>query len=376
MADEYLVGIKLDFEQEQLDRITGVISKELTTMGKVSKDFVDDSIAKAMEYHALIEQQEAIITRIDRTLAKKNLSETSKKLLEGTKAEAEGKIQTLKRGDESKGIESLAVVEALAKYSKEVDSVSNKFNRAGSSIIQGISKFGAALGTAQMVVSKFASSITSSLGDISKLSNVLSPTGAFGSMAQRGIMARTGMSGSEALGFSRTLSGMGLSENDLMRMTAEQRKTFNSLQAYWNEGMGKIGEGALDEFTKTMSEYQEVQLRFSMGLQQMLIKLVADSPKFNEFVGKVGDLMDSTLTFLQSPVVQRVFDGLISFLTTVVTLLDKAMTMASKLTGGGAGSSGTTTTTNTHVVVYGGGQDTSEELARQISYAISGDYGG
>ena len=147
-------------------------------------------------------------------------------------------------------------------------------------------------------------------------------------------MTRYGMTGSEALGFSSTLSALKMSENDIGKMTSEQRRGFLSLyRVFWNEGMGKLDPDALDRYTQSMSELQEIQAKFQMGLEQTILKLITSSPKFQEFVGSVGDLLESTLEFFQSPIVQAVFDGLIDFLTTVVTILERAMNLCWKIVG-------------------------------------------
>lgn len=144
--------------------------------------------------------------------------------------------------------------------------------------------------------------------------------------------------------------------------------------------MGKLDPDKLNRYTEAMNKYQEVKAKFDMGMQMTVIKLMTNSDKFEKFMGKVGDFMDSTLEFLGSPLVQAVTDGLISFLTTVVSLLDQAMRLLSIIPGLGSGSGQSITNNNTTnqstFNIYGTDFRSNDELARQISYSNKGDYRG
>ena len=89
-----------------------------------------------------------------------------------------------------------------------------------------------------------------------------------------------------------------------------------------------------------------------------------------------------TLDFLGSPLVQSVFDGLIDFLTTVVTILEKAMSLISKIPGFGSvnqtnitNNNGNTSNNSTYNI-YGNDFHNNDELARQLSYSNKGGYNG
>lgn len=387
MADEYLMKVNIDFDNAEFDKLSGKISDQLSSMGKVSDEFIDAALEKAKEYKSIIEQQEKIVANIDKQLGKAGLSDASRKVLEDTKAKSLQTIKDYTDGNAEKNLDSKWVVDSMAEYAAANKSYAtanksfaSKLNETGSAAIMGISKLATSFGVAKLAISGFVKEVGEALKKFSDFANKFNPLGAFGSQSQRDIMTRYGMTGSQALGFKSTLDALKMSEQDVGKMTSEQRRVFESLQNFWNEGIAKLNPDALDRYTKSMDELQEIQAKFDMGLQQTILKLITSSPKFNEFVGSVGDLLESTLEFFQSPVVQAVFDGLIDFLTTVVTILERAMFYAGKLLGSNALSGGTTNNTtnnvNSNFNIYGNDFKSNEELARQISYSTKGNYGG
>lgn len=387
MADQYLAKIGIDLDEGILDKVTGVISNELIKVGGISKQFADDALERAKQYNDEINHQKELIENIDKMLTKTDLNKTSRKLYQDTRKEAEDRLKLLEYGGKDKDgkeFKSRAEVDALAKYGelthgtskfqKFLDGLSGGFSKATS----GISKFSAGIGMAQRVVQLFVDRIGKALDDFAKTSNALSPLGAFGSQSQRSLMTRYGMTGTQALGFSSTLEAMGMDESQIGNMTADQRRVFESLQNFWNEGMGKLDPDALDRYTETMSKYQEMQAKFDMGMQMTVLKLVSNSPQFERMVGKIGDLMDASLEFMNSPAVQWVFDSLIQFLTSVITLLERGMRLISKIPGFGGGGSQITNNSSTQnsFNIYGTNYASNDELARQISYSLKSEYGG
>lgn len=382
MADKYLMKVGLDFDQAQLDKVTGAISDQLVEMGKVSDEFIDNALATAKKYNEELTKQQKIVAEIDARLKKGGLDPATKQLLEQTKKKSEDIIKDYTYGNKEKGLESKAVVDAVADYAGSMKSTGSKLKEAGSNAVAGIGKFAAGVNIAITAVKAFADQIGEAIDKIANYSNQLNPLGAFGSQSQRDIMTRYGLSGTQALGFQNSLDALGMSESDIGRMTAEQRRVFNSLNEFWNEGIGKLDPDKLDRFTQSMSEYQEMQAKFQMGLQLTILKLVSESKTFDKFIGKIGDFFDVTLDFLGSPLVQAVFDGLIDFLTTVVTILEKAMSLISKIPGFGSANptnitnNNGNTSNNSTYNIYGNDFHNNDELARQLSYSNKGGYNG
>lgn len=382
MADKYLMKVGLDLDQAQLDKVTGAISDQLVEMGKVSDEFIDNALATAKKYNEELTKQQKIVAEIDAKLKKGGLDPATKQLLEQTKKKSEDIIKDYTYGNKEKGLESKAVVDAVADYAGAMKSTGSKLKEAGSTAIASIGKFAAGVNIATTAARQFADKIGEAIDKIANYSNQLNPLGAFGSQSQRDLMTRYGMSGTQALGFKNSLDALGMSESDIGRMTAEQRRVFNSLNEFWNEGIGKLDPDKLDRFTQSMSEYQEMQAKLQMGLQLSILKLVSESKTFDKFIGKIGDFFDVTLEFLGSPLVQSVFDGLIDFLTTVVTILEKAMSMISKIPGFGSvnqtnitNNNGNTSNNSTYNI-YGNDFHNNDELARQLSYSNKGGYNG
>lgn len=378
MADKYLMKVGIDFNHAEFDKLSGKISDQLSSMGKVSDEFIDSALEKAKEYKRIIEQQQKIVKSIDRKLSSNKLNDGTRKVLEDTREKSLQTIKDYTYGSKEKKLDSKWVVDSMAQYAEANKTFASKLNETGTSVILGISKVAAGFNAAKMAIDLFIGGIMGSLKKFSDYANKLDPLGAFGSQSQRDVMTRYGMTGSEALGFSSTLSALKMSENDIGKMTSEQRRVFESLQSFWNEGMGKLDPDALDRYTQSMSELQEIQAKFQMGLEQTVLKLITSSPKFQEFVGSVGDLLESTLEFFQSPIVQAVFDGLIDFLTTVVTILERALNFAGKLFGSNSLGSNVSTTNNvnSNFNIYGNSYQSNDELARQISYSTKSIYGG
>lgn len=382
--DKYLLKVGIDLDEAQLSAVTGAISDQLVEMGKVSDDFIDKALQKAKEYHKEIEKQEKIIKDIDKKLSGGGLDVDTQKLLEVTRGKAEDKLRDLQYGNAEKGIDSVKVVDSIAEYAKQAGGASHmmgKLTKAGSTAISKVSAFAAGLGTAKEVLFKFIGELDEAVLKLANYSNQLNPMGAFGSQSQRDLMSRYGMSGFEALGFKNVLDAMGMSEQDIGKMTEQQRKVFNSLTDFWNESIGKLDPDALERYTENLSKYQEMRAKYDMGLQLTILKLVSNSPKFERLLGKLGDFFDSTLDFLGSPLVQTVFDGLIDFLTTVVGILEKAMKLISAISGGSNNSTtivnnNGNTTSNSTYNVYGTDFHSNDELARQISYSSKGGYRG
>ena len=381
MADKYLMRVGIDLDQAQLDKVTGVISDQLVEMGEISDEFIDNALETARKYNEELDKQRKIVSDIEERLKDSSLDDATLQLLQETKKKAEKKISDYTFGNEEEGLDPKAVVDAVADYAEALRSGSDAFSEASSNSVSGLLKFWTGLTAAYGVVQTFVDKVGDAIDNFSNYSNQLNPLGAFGSQSQRDLMSRYGMTGTQALGFKNVLDALGMSESDLGKMTSEQREVFNSLTDFWNETIGNLDPDALERYTETMSEYQEIQAKYHMGLQAVVLKLVSESPKFNELIGKVENLMDETLNFLGSPLVQAVFDGLIDFLTSVVSILEKAMKLANALSGGGFGGStinntSNTTNTNNTFNMYGSDFRSNDELARQISYSTKGGYNG
>lgn len=386
MADSYLAKIGLDIDEAALNKVVGTISKELSTAGKISSEFSNDALETARKYNDEIRRLDKLMAKAKNNI-KASSSDADKRLWRSVYAQASAEKKAYIGGDEKRGLKSKAEVDAIAKAVAPIRSKLAPVSRGLENLAKGFSKVttvvsavSAGFSVATKVISEGVNRISSSLNKFSNYSNQLNPLGAFGNKTIRGYMTRYGMTSSQAMGFANTLDALNMDESDIGNMTPAQRKSFNELQSYWSKLMGTMDADKVKKFSKTMEQYQMIQAKFNMGLQATVMKLITNSPSFERFMGKIEHLMDETLDFLGSDLVQGVFDGLIDFLTTVVSLLDKAMQFISKIPGFGSSVSNTTnnnTTTNNTYTVYGFDSYSQNETARQISYATnSGGYRG
>lgn len=380
--DKYLMKVGIDLDEAQLNVVTGKISDQLVQMGEISDEFIDNALETARKYNEELDKQRKIVAEIDEKLKDATLDPATRKLLEETKKKSEGVIKDYTYGNAEKGLDSKAVVDAVADYAGAMKSNSKKVGEAIDGAVGKVGKFASVVSAAWMVIKSFVGKVEEALDNLSNYSNQLNPLGAFGSKSQRDLMSRYGMTGTQALGFQNVLDSMGMGESDLGRMTESQRKMFNELTGYWNDLMGQLDPDKLARYTETMDKYQEIRAKFDMGLQATVLKLVSESGRFEKLVDKAGDFMDVTLDFLGSPLVQTVFDGLLSFLTACVTILEKGMRIISAIPGFGSGggnavtNNNTTNNTNSTINIYGTDFHSNDELARQISYSNKGGYVG
>lgn len=383
MADQYLLKVGIDFSQAELDRVTGVISDQLVGMGEISDEFIDKALEAAKKYNQELEKQRKIVADVEKRLKSADLDDATRALLEQTKAKSEQVIKDYTYGNKEKGLDSKAVVDAVADYAgamKSAGTAGSNFGDKLNGAVGKVSAFAAGVQAAYTAVKAFVKQVYESVDKMAEYSNKLNPLGAFGSSSQRDLMTRYGMSGTEALGFSNVLNAMGMSESDIGKMTSSQREVFQSLMQFWNEGIGKLDPDKLERYTKTMQEYQEIQAKYNMGLQMTVLKLVSSSDSFSKLVGTLGNFMDTTLDFLSSPIVQTVFNGLIDFLNTVFSILNAIMKLISYIPGFGGSSASitnnTTNNSNSTYNIYGSDFRSNDELARQISYSSVGGYRG
>lgn len=382
--DAYEIPISLSLSDSALDKVTGQLADEITSMGEISEKFADNAYEMAKKYNAEIEKQERLIEDMNKRLSGGNLSGAQKAIYEGILKKAQETYNSYKFGNAEKKLASQEEVNALAdatagSRSKKKDPTLQKMTNALSTATGKVAGFAGAVEGAGRAAISFVKKIMESLDEMAAVANQLNPLGAFGDSGQRDIMTRYGLSGSQAMGFSQALDAMHMSETDIGRMTPAQQKAFKELTGYWDELMSKMDPDALQRYTELMEQYQMVVAKFNMGLQAVILKLVSSSPTFSKMVGRLEELLDHTLDFLNSPVVQAVFDGLMGALDAVVWFLDKIMQVATVIGGGSLGSTtnnNSSSTANNTFNVYGSNYQDNSELARQISYAVTSTFKG
>ena len=247
----------------------------------------------------------------------------------------------------------------------------------GSKVAAGVTKFASSITAAAGSVMAFVGGLKKAFDAAMKLansaidmSNKLNTGGAFSNMSIRNMQARYGVSSTRANAMSIALNQMGLSESDLGRMNQAQRKAYDELIAYYEDGINKLDPDKLKEYHEAMEEFQMSVAKWKIGIQNAILKLFVNSEAFKKLTGKLGDFMEKVVEFLETPVVQWFFDTFIEFLSAIMDFINGAMDTINWVLGGdGSGSSTTNNTsnsTNTYYI-YGSDYSSNDELARSIA---------
>lgn len=274
-----------------------------------------------------------------------------------------GKLETLRGKEKSAAVDLALSLNMLSNTSK---------------ISSGLSKFAsgitAAYGSAMAFVETMKKAINSSLELANKaagMANKLNAFGGFGSMGTRDVMARYGISATQANAMTAALNQMGLSESDIGRMTERQRKVYDNLIQHFQDGINRIDSRKLDEYYKTMEEFQLAQAQWKMDLQNTVLKIFAESDSFKKLTGSLANFFEKSIQFLESPVVQWFFDVFINFLSSLVDFASWFL----GLVGVGGNQNNTTNNNNNsrnNYYIYGSDYANNNELARSIALETTG----
>lgn len=206
------------------------------------------------------------------------------------------------------------------------------------------------------------------------MSNKLNTTGAFADMSVRDMQTRYGVSATRATAMSIALNQLGLSETDIGRMNNAQRKAYDELIAHYEKGISKIDVDKLDEYHKSMEEFQMATAKWKIDLQTSIMKILAESGALKKLTGSLSQFFEKLVNLLESPAVQWFFDGFIAFLEGIVDLATKIIDAAGWLIGAPSTSTTNNTTNNTqstnNVYVYGSEHSNNDSLARNIALKL------
>lgn len=199
-----------------------------------------------------------------------------------------------------------------------------------------------------------------------ELSNKLNAFGSFGNMGVRDTMSRFGVSSLRANAMQSVMSYMGISESDFGRMTDAQRKTYDELISYYENGINRIDTNKLKDYYDTMDKFQMNYIKFQMDLKSTLLKMFAESESFKKLTGSLERFFEKFIDFLETPIVQWFLDTFLEFLS---SLVDIATDIFSIFPGGNRSTTNNTTNnsaTNTYYI-YGSDYASNSDLARSIA---------
>ena len=375
MADKilgsYLYELKPYINTSDWRKASGEIDKAL----KSSKISYDEWGNKKKEYAATVKEAERVKSQLE--IIKQQIKNTTNEAelavlrrLRGAAPDEEHEGTGLE-GDLRTLIEKLNLQKADLMSSSQMVGILSK-------ISGGLSKFAssmaAAYGSAMTFVETMKKAINSSLELANKaagMANKLNAFGGFGSMGTRDVMARYGISATQANAMTAALNQMGLSESDIGRMTESQRRVYDNLIQHFQEGVDRIDSRKLDEYYKTMEEFQLAQAQWKMDIQNTILKIFAESDSFRRLTGSLVNFFERSIQFLESPAVQWFFDVFIEFLS---SLVDFASWFLGSFGTGGNQNNTTNNNNNSrnNYYIYGSGYANNNELARSIALETTG----
>lgn len=262
--------------------------------------------------------------------------------------------------------------EQIKNTSVETEAMGNMVTKSGGGLGKFASGVTAAYGSAVAFVGAMKKGIETAFEIVetgTKMGNKLNAMGAFGSMETRDMMSRYGVSSTRANAMSSAMSLMGIDESDLGRLSSAQRKTYDELIKHYEQGINKIDTGKLEDYYKTIEEYQLKQAKWKMDIQNSILKLFAESETFGKLTGSLQKFFETTIKFLESDVVQWFFDVFLGFLSGLVDFASWFL----DLFGGGSKGGNTNNTTNNNnnnnntFYIYGSDSRNNDELARSIA---------
>lgn len=378
MADKilgsYLYELKPYINTSDWRKASGEIDKAL----KSSKISYDEWSNKKKEYDATVKEAERVKSQLE--IVKQQIKNTTDEAelavlrrLRGAAPDEEHERTGLE-GDLRTLIEKLNLQKADLMSSSQMVEMPSKLSKISGGLSKFASSMTAAYGSAMAFVETMKKAINSSLELANKaagMANKLNAFGGFGSMSTRDVMARYGISATQANAMTAALNQMGLSESDIGRMTERQRKVYDNLIQHFQDGINRIDSRKLDEYYKTMEEFQLAQAQWKMDLQNTVLKIFAESDSFKKLTGSLANFFEKSIQFLESPVVQWFFDVFINFLSSLVDFASWFL----GLVGVGGNQNNTTNNNNNsrnNYYIYGSDYANNNELARSIALETTG----
>lgn len=379
MADKKLLGsylyeLKPYINTSEWKKASGEIDKALKSGSKISYDEFEgkrQAYTKTLAKAQKIEEQLKIVkeqikhTTDASTLEYLNKLQGKRAIEEHERTGLEGDLQTLR--------EKLGLQKADLITSAQMTEMPSKFSKISGGLSKFASGITAAYGASTAFYESMKKGVEAALEITNKaaaMSNKMNALGGFGDMGTRDMMARYGVSATQANAMNLALKQIGISESDIGRMTEKQRKVYDSLIDHFQEGVDKIDPDKLQQYYDTMEEFQLAQAKWKMDLKNSVLRLFAESDAFKRLTGALTNFFKKTIEFLETPGVQWFFDMFISFLEGIVNAASDIIGVATTLLGGKSVTNNTSTKNNNSrntYYIYGSDYSSNTELARSIA---------
>lgn len=182
---------------------------------------------------------------------------------------------------------------------------------------------------------------------------MITASSAFVNKETRDLIGRFGVSSQTATGMSSVMNLMGISVDDMKRLTPGQMTLYSNLMNQWTQGMNSIDPRKMKLFNEVMQGFQSEMASAKLELQIQLYQMLVDlAPSLGYLFKSFISFFKSISDFITSPTIQQ----FISFFATILGLFTNIATIILDATTGNWGklgediknlAGGTTTTSNT-----------------------------
>lgn len=339
--------------KEYLYKLTPLID---TQKWEKATSFLDDKLNKkqkeynkALEHEAFLQKQ--LITLEEK---RKNLIMTKADLLtkqkylggEGENPELDALIE-----DYTKQIET--TTNTMGNVQAGLNALSAETSSAGDAMTKTTKVFENSGVAITNLVGLFSNSMKKAIEILDKGSEIgnkfVSSQSMFVDEDVKSKMAKYGVGSTTAQSIIAVQEQLGIDESDYATMTEGQKRLFDDLMQYYQEGLDSIDAEKLEKFNDATQKYQAMVAKFNLSLDMAITKIFAESEALPELLDTLGMFMDTVVDLLSSDAAQFAFDTFINFISTILKILSAPM----KLFGGGGNNTTTNTTNNTTNNYYG-----------------------
>ena len=319
VVKEYLYSLKPFVDNALWNKATEGIKSKLENSSK--------------KRNAYLEKEKQIQKEISELLEKRSITEDKKKFLE------------------SKGISTTKINNTLAELDLEEQKL-NLDKEFVSKMLTNSDTMGKIVGnmsnvasSAGMLINIFEKSLEKAQEILDKSTEVsnkfVSGSSAFVDTDVKNKMLSFGVDSMTAQSMLAAEGALGIDASDYATLTEGQRKAFDELMSYYQEGLSELNSEELEEYNKAMQEYQLSMAKFDMEIELAFMKLFSNSDTLLELGDTVSEFFNSIVGLLSSDAAQFAFDTFVSFLNSIISIIGLPL----KLLGGAFGGN---TTNNNH----------------------------